>query len=109
MTPARTLAKQWRLNPADRLRIEREIADAGRWSEFTRNRYGDLIAWKTEEDERRIVNSGGGAFVGTSDDRRFWAEMKDPAIVAASGFGLRAVPHEPHGYLITDDEDRRAA
>lgn len=41
---ARTLAAQWRANPADRPRIEREIAEAGRADEFTHNRWGELIA-----------------------------------------------------------------
>jgi hypothetical protein len=103
--PARTLAKQWRANPADRLRIEREIAISGRQDEF-RYQDGQLVARMTPAIREEITNSGGGAFVGTSEDRRFWAEMKDPEIVAAAGAGLvEARPHAELGFAIIDRDD----
>jgi hypothetical protein len=105
MLPARTLAKQWRANPADRLRIEREIAATGRQDEF-RYHDGQLVARMTPAIREAITNSGGGAFVGTSDDRRFWAEMKDPEIVAAAGMGFQ---REASTGLIHLGEERRAA
>jgi hypothetical protein len=105
MQSARTLAKLWRANPADRLRIEREIAATGRQDEF-RYHDGQLVARMTPAIREAITNSGGGAFVGTSDDRRFWAEMKKPEIVAASGIGLvEARPHGSLGFAIIDRDD----
>ena len=101
MQTAREIAKAWRANPADRLRIEREIAAAGRQAEFSRNRDGDLVARITSADRERITNSGGGAFRGTSADRQFAAEMLSPEIVAAAGMGFQ---RETHTGLIHLDE-----
>jgi hypothetical protein len=98
---ARQLAAQWRANPSDRLRIEREIAVSGRWSEF-RFADGQLVARMTPEIREKITNSGGGAFMGTSADRRFWAEMKEPGIVAAAGAGIRSASFD--GELINHTE-----
>jgi hypothetical protein len=90
--PARKLATQWRADPSDRARIERLIKIAGREAEFTRAPNGDLRAKMTPEIRAQILGASGG-YMGTSDDRRFWAEMKDPAIVSAAGMGFVRESH----------------
>jgi hypothetical protein len=104
VTPARQLAAAWRKNPADRLRIEREIAATGRQDEF-RDHDGQLVARMTPAI-REAINGASGGYMGTSDDRRFWDEMKDPEIVAAAGMGFQ---REPSTGLIHLGEERRAA
>jgi hypothetical protein len=54
---ARDIAKAWRANPADRLRIEREIAVSGRQGEFRRDEAGNLIALRTDDDRQRSLGA----------------------------------------------------
>jgi hypothetical protein len=77
MTPARTLAKQWRANPSDRLRIERMIAVSGRQSEFSRNRKGELVAKVTQADRERVAGASASlkAFKSSSAGFREMPEM----------------------------------
>lgn len=95
---AREIAKQWRRNPADRLRIEREIAVSGRQAEFNRNRDGELVAKVTDDDRERRV---GASF--HMPKRLLLENLLTPEMVAIAGLGFtKAVPHAPHGFAIVD-------
>jgi hypothetical protein len=76
----RLIARAWRLNPADRGRIERLIAVEDMQHLF-RWKDGQLLARIGADDRRRITASGGGAYRPAAD-RRLGAFR--PGIVAAA-------------------------
>ena len=97
MQTAREIAKAWRANPADRLRIEREIAVSGRQDEFRRDAAGSLIALRTDDDRQRSLGA-------SASIRAF----------KSSSAGVREMPsigfeREASTGLIHCGEDRRAA
>jgi hypothetical protein len=78
------IARTWRLNPAERGRIERLIAIEDmqhlfRWAD------GQLLARIGTADRERITASGGGAYRPAADRRR---GAFRPEAVAAAGTGL---------------------
>jgi hypothetical protein len=77
----REIAKAWRECPADRARIERQIA-VGDMQDLFRWKDGQLLARIMPADRARITASGGGAYRSAAD-RRFGAFAPD--IVALAG------------------------
>ncbi len=84
----RQLARAWRLDPADRARIERLIAvrglqDCFRWED------GRLLARISVQDRARITASGGGAYRPAAD-RRFGAFPPEAVVLAGIGLARAA-------------------
>jgi hypothetical protein len=95
----RAIARAWRLNPADRGRIERLIAIEGLQHLF-RWHGGQLLARIGTADRERITASGGGAYRPAAD-RRFGAFRSETVSVAAADLDrISTLDGEP----ITRDE-----
>jgi hypothetical protein len=93
---ARQLAAQWRANPSDRLRIEREIAVSGRWSEF-RFADGQLVARMSPEIRAQI--NGAGVHIRKG---QWLSDLLSPEMVQAAGAGIRSATFD--GELINQTE-----